>query len=83
MRFYLKFTFSRIFQNPESQQKQQEQAEQRTQAINSMLSQLLDQQARARLNTLKISKPEKAEIVRNANETPDGLLQQELHFRWK
>ena len=28
-----------------------------------MLSQLLDQQARARLNTLKISKPEKAEMV--------------------
>lgn len=42
---------------------QKESLEQRTQAINSMLSQLLDQQARARLNTLKISKPEKAEMV--------------------
>lgn len=30
---------------------------------NSMLAQLLDQNARARLNTLKISKPEKAEMV--------------------
>jgi programmed cell death protein 5 len=30
---------------------------------NSILSQILDQSARARLNTLKISKPEKAEIV--------------------
>lgn len=61
-----------IFQ-PDQQQKQQEQLEQRTMQINSMLSQLLSQEARARLNTLKISKPEKAEIVRNLNETPDGL----------
>lgn len=39
-----------------------------------MLSQLLSQEARARLNTLKISKPEKAEIVRYPKEPPDGLI---------
>lgn len=33
--------------------------------MNSMLSQVLDQNARARLNTLKISKPEKAQMVIN------------------
>lgn len=31
--------------------------------MNSMLNQLLDQNARARLNTLKIGKPEKAQMV--------------------
>lgn len=40
-----------------------EQAEQQKQMMNSMLAQLLDQNARARLNTLKISKPEKATMV--------------------
>lgn len=40
-----------------------QQKEQQEMQINSMLSQLLDQNARARLNTLKISKPEKAEMV--------------------
>jgi programmed cell death protein 5 len=40
-----------------------QQQEEQTQMKNSMLSQLLDQNARARLNTLKISKPEKAEMV--------------------
>lgn len=38
--------------------------EQQQQMKNSMLVQILDQNARARLNTLKISKPEKAEMVR-------------------
>jgi len=51
------------YSDPESQSKQQEKLEQQTQMKNSMLSQLLDQNARARLNTLKISKPEKAEMV--------------------
>ena len=32
---------------------------------NMMLASLLDQQARARLNNLKLSKPEKAETVEN------------------
>jgi Double-stranded DNA-binding domain len=45
-----------------------------------MLSQLLDQQARARLNTLKISKPEKAEIVNKSPGASDGLLTYESYF---
>merc|ERR1711912_213141 len=32
---------------------------------NGMLSQLLDQQARARLNTIAVAKPEKAKMVEN------------------
>lgn len=51
---------SQIFKDPEKMAQQKEQQEMQ---INSMLSQLLDQNARARLNTLKISKPEKAEMV--------------------
>lgn len=46
--------------NPE-QKKEQEQRQEDMK--NSMLSQLLDQDARARLNTLKLSKPEKAQMV--------------------
>lgn len=42
----------------------EERMEQQQQMKNSMLVQILDQNARARLNTLKISKPEKAEMVR-------------------
>jgi len=49
--------------DPEQSEKIKEQREQQTQMKNSMLVQLLDQNARARLNTLKISKPEKAEMV--------------------
>lgn len=41
----------------------EQQKEEQSQMKNSMLVQLLDQNARARLNTLKISKPEKAEMV--------------------
>lgn len=51
------------FKDPESQKKKEAQMEQQTQMKNSILAQLLDQDARARLNTLKISKPEKAEMV--------------------
>lgn len=46
------------------QQKQmEEQRRAQEEMKNSMLSQILSQAARARLNTLKISKPEKAQIV--------------------
>uniref|UniRef100_A0A0K8TQ97 Putative programmed cell death protein n=1 Tax=Tabanus bromius TaxID=304241 RepID=A0A0K8TQ97_TABBR len=50
-------------QNPEQQKAREEQMRQQEEMKHSMLSQLLNQQARARLNTLKISKPEKAEMV--------------------
>ncbi|EDS34207.1 conserved hypothetical protein [Culex quinquefasciatus] len=49
--------------NPEQQKAQQEQMAAQQEMKNSMLSQLLDQNARARLNTLKISKPDKAQMV--------------------
>ncbi|CAG9798682.1 unnamed protein product [Chironomus riparius] len=51
--------------DPESQKKIEEQKEEQAQMKNMMLSSLLDQQARARLNNLKLSKPEKAEAVEN------------------
>jgi DNA-binding TFAR19-related protein (PDSD5 family) len=38
--------------------------EQKTQMVNAMLAQLLDQNARARLNTLKTAFPEKAQMVK-------------------
>lgn len=41
------------------QQKQEEMQQQQTQAINSLLNQVLDQQARARLNTISVAKPER------------------------
>ncbi|CAD7083642.1 unnamed protein product [Hermetia illucens] len=47
----------------EKQKAQQEQMRQQEETKNSILAQLLDQQARARINTLKLSKPEKAEMV--------------------
>ncbi|XP_037050955.1 programmed cell death protein 5 [Bradysia coprophila] len=47
----------------EKQKAQEDRQRQQEDAKNSMLSQLLDQNARARLNTLKISKPEKAQMV--------------------
>ncbi|XP_017486393.1 PREDICTED: programmed cell death protein 5 [Rhagoletis zephyria] len=51
--------------NAEKQQAQQEQMRQQEEMKHSILSQVLDQQARARLNTLKISKPEKAQMFEN------------------
>lgn len=51
------------FKDPENQEKLQQKQQQQTEMKHSMLAQLLDQNARARLNTLKISKPEKAEMV--------------------
>ncbi|XP_052871731.1 programmed cell death protein 5 [Anopheles cruzii] len=47
----------------EQQKAQQEQRQAQEEMKNSMLAQLLDQDARARLNTLKLSKPEKAQMV--------------------
>lgn len=51
--------------------------------IHSMLAQVLDQDARARLNTLKISKPEKAEMVSNftTNFSPAGLTNDDIPFQ--
>ncbi|XP_049297176.1 programmed cell death protein 5 [Anopheles funestus] len=49
--------------NPDQQKAMQEQRQAQEEMKNSMLSQLLDQDARARLNTLKLSKPEKAQMV--------------------
>ncbi|XP_058460164.1 programmed cell death protein 5 [Topomyia yanbarensis] len=49
--------------NPEQQKAKEEQMAAQEDMKNSMLSQLLDQNARARLNTLKLSKPEKAQMV--------------------
>ncbi|CAO1370842.1 unnamed protein product [Diamesa serratosioi] len=49
--------------DPEQQKKMEENQRQQKDMMNSMLNQLLDQDARARLNTLKIGKPEKAQMV--------------------
>ncbi|KAK8741614.1 hypothetical protein OTU49_002301 [Cherax quadricarinatus] len=43
----------------QGQQQKQEMMQQQQQAINSLLNQVLDQQARARLNTIMVAKPEK------------------------
>lgn len=45
------------------QQKMEEQRKAQEDMKNSILSQILSQAARARLNTLKLSKPDKAEIA--------------------
>ncbi|XP_063705806.1 programmed cell death protein 5 [Culicoides brevitarsis] len=47
----------------EQQKQMEEQRRAQEDMKNSMLSQILSQAARARLNTLKISKPEKAQIA--------------------
>ncbi|EAA11945.4 programmed cell death protein 5 [Anopheles arabiensis] len=49
--------------NPDQQKAMQEQRQAQEEMKNAMLVQLLDQDARARLNTLKLSKPEKAQMV--------------------
>ncbi|XP_070497019.1 programmed cell death protein 5 [Chironomus tepperi] len=51
--------------DPESQKKIEEQKEEQVQMKNMMLASLLDQEARARLNNLKLSKPDKADAVEN------------------
>ncbi|KAL5968186.1 Programmed cell death protein 5 [Taenia solium] len=50
----------------EQQQAQKEEIERRNKEIkNDFLSRILDQQARARLNTLAMTKPDKAKAVEN------------------
>jgi len=50
---------------PQDGNKQEEMRQQQEEMKNGMLSQLLDQQARARLNTIAVAKPEKAKMVEN------------------
>ncbi|XP_066949205.1 programmed cell death protein 5 [Macrobrachium rosenbergii] len=45
------------------QEQQRERMQQQQQAINGLLNQVLDQQARARLNTIMVAKPEKGKQV--------------------
>jgi len=49
----------------DGQSQEAERRQQAEQMKNTMLSQILDQQARARLNTLMLAKPEKAQMVEN------------------
>ncbi|XP_033729222.1 programmed cell death protein 5-like [Pecten maximus] len=48
-----------------SQEEQMEKARQMADMKHSILSQVLDQPARARLNTIAVAKPEKAKMVEN------------------
>ncbi|PAA68644.1 hypothetical protein BOX15_Mlig021263g1, partial [Macrostomum lignano] len=52
-----------LAQQAEQQRQRQEEEKQRAEMKNVMLSQILDQAARARLNTLAMTKPEKAALV--------------------
>ncbi|CAH8640358.1 unnamed protein product [Schistosoma intercalatum] len=64
--------------------KQKEDVEKRNQEIRaSILAQILDQDARARLNTIAITKPEKAKMVENMliNMAQTGRLGPKC-FRW-
>ncbi|PIK58091.1 Programmed cell death protein 5, partial [Apostichopus japonicus] len=47
----------------DKQQKQQQEAQRREEMMNSILAQVLDQSARARLNSIALVKPEKAKMV--------------------
>ncbi|RZC39796.1 programmed cell death protein 5 [Asbolus verrucosus] len=52
-------------ENQNAQKLKEEQARAQEDAKNSILSQILDQSARARLNTLMLGKPEKGKMVEN------------------
>ncbi|XP_076822934.1 programmed cell death protein 5-like [Clavelina lepadiformis] len=49
--------------DPDEQKKRKQQQEQQQEMLHSMLSQILDQNARARLNSIALVKPEKAKQV--------------------
>ncbi|KAF5304414.1 hypothetical protein FQR65_LT07944 [Abscondita terminalis] len=49
----------------DQKKQQEEQARAQEDAKNSILSQIMDQSARARLNTLMLGKPEKGKMVEN------------------
>ncbi|KAK4876810.1 hypothetical protein RN001_009316 [Aquatica leii] len=51
--------------NVDQKKQQEEQARAQEDAKNSILSQIMDQSARARLNTLMLGKPEKGKMVEN------------------
>nr|CAH7759747.1 unnamed protein product [Callosobruchus chinensis] len=51
--------------DPEAEKQKADQLKAREEAKNSILSQILDQAARARLNTLMLCKPEKGRMVEN------------------
>nr|CAI5819796.1 unnamed protein product [Callosobruchus analis] len=51
--------------DPEAEKLKADQLKAREDAKNSILSQILDQAARARLNTLMLCKPEKGRLVEN------------------
>lgn len=51
--------------NPQAAQEQQERARQEQEMKNSLLTQCLDQAARARLANIRAAKPEKAAMVEN------------------
>ncbi|EPB73485.1 Double-stranded DNA-binding domain protein [Ancylostoma ceylanicum] len=53
-------------QNANQQDNARQQAENQENAVNSMLSQILDQQALVRLSNLSAVKPEKAKMVESA-----------------
>uniref|UniRef100_T1J4Z9 Programmed cell death protein 5 n=1 Tax=Strigamia maritima TaxID=126957 RepID=T1J4Z9_STRMM len=56
----------RLAELQQNKSKTKEEAEARDNEIkNSILSQVLDQKARARLNTIAVAKPEKAKMVEN------------------
>ncbi|KAK2149972.1 hypothetical protein LSH36_428g01054 [Paralvinella palmiformis] len=63
-------------QNSEDQERMRQQQEMK----NSILSQVLDQQARARLNTIALTKPEKAKMVESmlVQMAQSGQLQSKL-----
>eukprot|EP00057_Strongylocentrotus_purpuratus_P031164 XP_783776.1 PREDICTED: programmed cell death protein 5 [Strongylocentrotus purpuratus] len=52
-------------QDGQNEQKKMEQAQKEQEMKHSMLAQLLDQSARARLNSIALVKPEKAKMIEN------------------